>query len=127
MPAKMLYPNIPENFPQLVKSARIARGLSLREMGELVGLNGPNVHQLEKGERNFSYSRAVQFRDVLELNIELPEPDLTNRNITRKRYSSELLRGPLFLNVDGELIQVMTYRKLGPLTDATEADHIPTT
>lgn len=121
MPVKVAYPNLPDDFRKLVKNARLAKGYSIREMGRDLGIQPAAISQLERGDRNFSYDRAVQLRNYLNLDYDLPIPssDDTQR-VTRNRNKHPLERGDgFYLNVDGELIEVLTYRRLGSVSKAT--------
>jgi transcriptional regulator with XRE-family HTH domain len=49
---------MPGTFGELVHEARVARGMSLRELGEaLGGLSAPYIHDVEHGRRRLVPSR----------------------------------------------------------------------
>lgn len=112
-----MYPNIPEGFPEAVRKARVAKGISLRKAAKDLGFPAAaKLSQLELGKRNFSYENAVLVRDYLEMDFVLPPVDLTQKvRIFRNREKKQLLRDPFYINVDGEVIKVMTYYKIGPI------------
>jgi plasmid maintenance system antidote protein VapI len=93
----------------------MAKGLSLRDAAQQLGFpNAAKLGQLELGQRNFTYSVAVRVRDFFEMDFDLPEVNLDNAlQITRNRSRNELKKGPLFLEVDGFLIKVMSYYDMG--------------
>lgn len=119
--AKQKYPNLPDDFRKLAFKKRKELGISQREMAEDLGKKFPSfISQLEIGERNFTYEIAKQFRDYLGLEYDLPEPHPENAEvIIRKRKKAAAVEGESFyIVVDGELIEVMKYRRLGPITKA---------
>lgn len=120
---KMKYPNIPEGFAKACRDARHARGLTLIEMGKDIGITGATISQHEREVRNFSYERAVLFRDYLGVDMELPLPDKSlGERVTRNRSVHNLQKDPFYIELDGELIQVVTYRNYGKLKLAIKKD-----
>ena len=123
MPSKQKYPNLPDEFRVLVKKARLDLGLSLAAVAKDLGVSTPTVSQLELGNRNFNYERAVQFRDYFEMDYGLPLPDKSKaETIRRERRKHEAIKDRFYILVDGEIIEVLSYRKLGPLTEARLAE-----
>lgn len=119
MPSKQKYPNLPDEFRILVRKARLDLGLSMAAVAKDLGTITPTVSQLELGKRNFNYERAVQFRDYFEMDYELPLPDMSKAEpVTRTRTKHESVKDRFYILVDGEVIEVLSYRKLGPLTEA---------
>ena len=120
--SKMIYPNLPDDFRALVRKARIQKGLSQHQLGEALGYGSPAsaVSQFETANRNFSYAKAVAFRDYLEMDYSLPYPSKENTPpITRNRKKAKPTETKAFhIIVDGELIEVVAYRRLGPVTKA---------
>jgi transcriptional regulator with XRE-family HTH domain len=111
---KMKYPNLPEDFMSEAKSIREGLGLSLREFAEVSGISASQMSNFETGSRNPSYEACVRIKTALGMEYDLPEPDFTNRVI--KRYRSK--KGPLITEpfqcvLNGELIEVRSYYKLG--------------
>ena len=114
-----IYPNLPFDFRLKIKETRLKQKLSMRELGEALNYRSPaaTVSQLEGGARNFSYERAVQFRDYLKMDYELPEPRPEEaKTITRQQKKFGPIETNRFYIVsNGELIEVLTYRKLGKI------------
>jgi transcriptional regulator with XRE-family HTH domain len=112
------YPNLPENFRHEVRKARLAKGLTVREAANQLGFtNSSRLSQLELGQRNFTYPVAVQLRDFFGMDFDLPDVNLDNvRQIRRNRSRNELKRGPIFLEVDGVLLKVMSYYDMGSVS-----------
>lgn len=123
MPAKTKYPNIPEDFRELIRQTRLIKGLPYRVVGEDLGVPGATISQFERGDRNINYEWAKRLKTYYGLDCDLPEPDLAKvEPITRRRENRAAIKASgLFLEVDGELIEVVTYRKLGPLTKSRRA------
>lgn len=120
--AKRKYPNLSEDFRALVKETRIKKGITTRKMATDMGFNNPTaVSQYENGQRNFNYETAVLFRDYLKLKYKLPiprpeerEPEFRSR-IKRERPTTG---DPFYIIVDDEVIEVLTYRRIGIVTKA---------
>lgn len=119
MPVNTKYPNIPSDFSDLVRDKRKELKLSLTDLSNKTGLTRTVINQIEHGTRNCSYPRAVLLREALEIDIELPEPDLSKREpITRNRIRRVVANEPFYIVIDGELIQVRSYINMGPVKDA---------
>jgi transcriptional regulator with XRE-family HTH domain len=113
------YPNLPADFIVEMKKARLEQGWATRAVSAILGLSAATISQYETGKRNMSYERAVQLRDLYEMDFYLPEPDFTDApTVTRKRTRYERQNDPFFIVVDGELIKVLTYFKMGPVSTA---------
>lgn len=116
MPVNTKYPNLPDDFIDRVREERNKRGLTLRAFEALSGINSVQMSQYETRKRNVNYETAVLIRDTLGFKYRLPKPDLTMAPmITRHRGKFELLREPMFIEVDGRLLKVMTYYDMGPI------------
>jgi transcriptional regulator with XRE-family HTH domain len=83
MPRPTKYPNIPENFHELMKEVRRNKKITQVKMGEDLGVHSVTLSKYEKGEMNISYERAVMIKDYLGLDIELPKPDFSVRRKSR--------------------------------------------
>ena len=118
--SKQKYPNLPEEFRVLVKEARLNQGLTTRVMGAAIGCYPATISQYERGARNFTYENAVKFRDYLNLDYDLPLPRPEEAlPIVRKRRVPKTVQSKAFyIVVDNEIIEVRTYRRLGPVTKA---------
>lgn len=94
--------------------------MSLSEASRQLGFPATaTLSQLELGQRNFTYPIAVKVRDFFEMDFDLPEVSFDNvRPIRRDRGRRELKKGPIFLEVDGFLIKVMTYYDMGHVSKA---------
>ncbi|MET0467098.1 MAG: helix-turn-helix transcriptional regulator [Chitinophagaceae bacterium] len=103
-----------------MRKARLAKGMSLSEASRQLGFPATaTLSQLELGQRNFTYPIAVKVRDFFEMDFDLPEVSFDNvRPIRRDRGRRELKKGPIFLEVDGFLIKVMTYYDMGHVSKA---------
>jgi transcriptional regulator with XRE-family HTH domain len=122
MPVNTKYPNMPPEFPRLVREARKAQGLSLKALSERTGLYVSLINQFERGLRNISFDRAVLLHDALAIDITLPEPNLSQRKpIIRKGTGPKIERKPFHIILNGELIQVLTYRNLGSTEGVQQA------
>lgn len=122
--AKRKYPNLPEDFRSLVRETRLSKQITLTAMAKDIGVYPATISQYEKGERNFSYERAVQFRDYLEMDYALPDPDISFAEpISRNRKESKPIENEgFYVIVEGEIIEVLTFRRLGPATKAKIID-----
>jgi len=117
MPVNTRYPNIPENFRHEMKKARLEQEWSLRAVAAMLKLSAAaTVSQYETGGRNMSYERAVQLRDLYEMDFDLPEPDFTNApKVDRRRIRYERKTDPFLVLVDGRVIKVLAYFDMGPI------------
>lgn len=123
MPVNTKYPNLPPEFPQLVRQARIEQGISLRLLSEKTGLPNVAINQIELGKRSCTYDRAIRLRDALGIDIQLPKPDLSLRDpITRDRRKTELSRESFLIEMDGRVIRVLVSRDLGPVTRVSRVE-----
>jgi transcriptional regulator with XRE-family HTH domain len=112
------YPNIPETFREEMTKARIEQGWTQAAVSSILKLSGPSaVSQFELGRRSMTYDRAVQFRDLYEMDFDLPLPDFSHAvKIKRNRKRHYLIRDYFYAEIDGRLIKVMTYYDMGPMT-----------
>lgn len=112
---KTKYPNIPDGFRNAILKERLARGMTQREVGEAIGLMYVTLSQFERGVRNISYDWAVKIRDFYGMDFDLPEPDASKREpIVRNRARRPLQTDSFLVVVDGEVLEVLTWRNLGP-------------
>lgn len=115
-----MYPNIPDNFHTIVRVERIRQGLSQQKLGDAVGMTSVMISMLERGVRNFSYNAAEDIRRALDLEIVLPLPDISKATkIARNRERVKVETDPFFIEVDGELIKVIRYCRLGKVVHGT--------
>lgn len=121
MHKKRKYPNIPNDFPDIVRKRRIELDISQTKMAKDLGCSTATIGQLESRKRNFNYIRAKQFVEYLKMtDYVLPIPDLELAEpITRNRDKHPVLHKPFYIHVDGLVIQVLTYRQLGKIHNAS--------
>ena len=117
---KMKYPNLPDDFRELIVKARIESNLAVRAVARDLGWQPAAMSQYERGDRNMSYETAVALRDYYELDYVLPEPErIATGVIKRNRKSAPVESEKFKILIDGEVIEVLTFRRLGPVTPAT--------
>jgi len=110
------YPNLPSDFPEKIREHRLAKGLSQKQVADAIGIGHVFLSQVERRERNLSYERAVQLKDFLEIDVDLPLPDRRlAKKITRDRPKKGDVERPkgLFVTIDDEVYEIVTYRKVG--------------
>lgn len=69
-----------------IKSLRVQKGLSQDKLGELAGLNGKYLGEVERGNSNISILKLSQLADVLEV------PVLSLLDVEHERERTELVR-----------------------------------
>ncbi len=69
-----------------IKSLRVQKGLSQDKLGELAGLNGKYLGEVERGISNISITNLSKLADVLEV------PFLSLLNIEHERPQAELVK-----------------------------------
>ena len=116
---KMKYPNLPEGFGEAIKQARMKLGISQREVAAKMGISNVLLSQLEREDRNPNYETAVRLRDFYILDFELPTPSWDGIDpIERRRRKDPVYNDRFLIEIDGEVIEVLTYRKLGKVQHA---------
>lgn len=60
---------------QQLKEARQARGLSLRDMERLSGIDNSNLSSMEQGKRNLSLDTLIKLTAALGLRIEFVDDE----------------------------------------------------
>lgn len=65
-------PQEPGDTPlaQLIRQARTDAGMTMRELGELIGASESQVSRVEKGERGLSWHKAVRAATALGLDVD---------------------------------------------------------
>lgn len=117
--AKRKYPNLPEDFRVLVRAKRLQLGVTLKVMGDDLNCGPVLLSQLELGKRNFTFEMAKKIRDYLQLDYALPEPDFSQMEpLARNRTSFPVEKDSFLIEVNGEIIEVRSYRRLGRLTNS---------
>jgi len=69
-----------------IKSLRVQKGLSQDKLGELSGLNGKYLGEVERGNSNISITNLSKLSDVLEV------PFLSMLNIEHEQDRTELVK-----------------------------------
>ena len=69
-----------------IKSLRVQKGLSQDKLGELSGLNGKYLGEVERGNSNISITNLSKISDVLEV------PFLSMLNIEHEQDRTELVK-----------------------------------
>ena len=77
-----------------IKSLRVQKGLSQDKLGELSGLNGKYLGEVERGNSNISITNLSKLSDVLEV------PFLSMLNIEHEQDRTELVK-ELHQMIDG--------------------------
>jgi transcriptional regulator with XRE-family HTH domain len=77
-----------------IKSLRVQKGLSQDKLGELSGLNGKYLGEVERGNSNISITNLSKISDVLEV------PFLSLLDIEHERNRAELVK-ELHRMIDG--------------------------
>ena len=112
---KMNYPNLPEEFIPEVKKIRQELGISLREFYNMSGISPSQMSNFETGSRNPSYEKCVIIKKALNIDIDLPLPDISNRVIKRNRNKTVIKTDSFLIEIDGRILKVLTYTDLGPV------------
>jgi transcriptional regulator with XRE-family HTH domain len=113
-PVKRKYPNIPDGFMAEAKRVRTNLKMTLRELSDISDIPTTTLSQFETGSRNPSYEHCIAIKKSLNLDIELPVPDLEKREpIRRNRKKGKLKTEAFMIEVDGRLIEVLRYRDYG--------------
>ena len=69
-----------------IKSLRVQKGLSQDKLGELLGMNGKYLGEVERGNSNISITNLSKISDVLEV------PFLSLLNIEHEQDRAELVK-----------------------------------
>ena len=77
-----------------IKSLRVQKGLSQDKLGELSGMNGKYLGEVERGNSNISITNLSKLSDVLEV------PFLSLLNIEHEQDRAELVK-ELHQMIDG--------------------------
>lgn len=112
---KMKYPNLPEKFIPEAKRIRQELGISLRQFYYMSGVSPSQMSNFETGSRNPSYEKCVLIKKALNIDIDLPLPDISNRVIKRNRNKTVIETDSFLIEVDGRILKVLTYTDLGPV------------
>lgn len=75
MPVNTVYPNIPDNFAQSIRAARVVKGLSIKKLAKLTEFHPGYISEVENGLRNINHEKAMIFNQVLDMGFHLPAPD----------------------------------------------------
>lgn len=59
----------PQQLGQLIKSARVARGLSQSELGQRAGMHQPQVSTIERGHPGANLAGIFELMAVLDLEM----------------------------------------------------------
>lgn len=114
MPIKRKYPNIPPWFMEAAKQVRTSSKMTLLELSDLSDIPPTSLSCFETGSRNPSYEHYLAIKRSLNMDIELPVPDLEKREpIRRNRKKGKLKTEAFMIEVDGRLIEVLRYRDYG--------------
>lgn len=118
------YPNLPGEFIAAFRTRRLELGISQRKMADDLEWHHNDkghvmISQFERGERNLDFEKATKIRDYLQMDFDLPEPSFENApRRTRRGTKNPVVNEPFRIVVDGELIEVYTFRRLGPVKEA---------
>ena len=80
------------NFSQLLKSIRMEKGFSQKEIAEKLGVSQPSYAQYENGKRNPKAETIKKIADALGVSIEEINPDLGNLSmeIVKKEIARQM-------------------------------------
>ena len=80
------------NFSQLLKSIRMEKGFSQKEIAEKLGVSQPSYAQYEPGKRNPKAETIKKIADALGVSIEEINPDLGNLSmeIVKKEIARQM-------------------------------------
>lgn len=118
----MYNPDVINTFRVLAKSERQRLGIKQVQMADDLGISVSAVSMIENGDRPFSHDMAERVNNYLKLNYPLPKPNLKNTRERNKNTSPLIQRHSFVIELDGEAVEVLSYRKLGPIKKARMSD-----
>lgn len=101
----------------LVRIERDQKRMSRSALADRVGVTSEAIRLIEVNKRTPSFDLLVRISEALGVSVNT----LTVNHETLRRYTK---RGnePFYICLDGELIQVLTYRRLGKVLQASRAN-----
>lgn len=118
-PFNTIYPNIPDTFIDTVYNTMKQKGLSQGEVARATGITTQKLGQFFNRRRNMPRDVAVKLRDFFDLDIFLPPVDEALSKELRRLVKSQMKRPnkirvdePFMVEIDGEYIQVLTWRPM---------------
>ena len=58
------------NITEILKRARLKKGVTVKQMAELLGVTKSTVYELEQGKHSPTYSSIQRYAEVLGLDVE---------------------------------------------------------
>lgn len=85
------YPNLPEDFWEVMEDTRTAQGLTQNDVCKALNWGATTISQYKNGHQDISYERAKALLDALGIDdYYLPEPDLSGLKIVPENETDQL-------------------------------------
>lgn len=87
-------------FNELLKEIRLSKGLSQKDLGELMHIEPQTISNYERGTRECSFNMAMKFLSVLDIDIKIKKGKIIEFNNIKEKIFFEEKDGVLYLYAD---------------------------